>query len=133
MQNELKKLLKYLKIQNIKFIKLSKDSKIDFYHDFFKSIAEIYYPLARKIEEIIKSEEKKVKYYQLYEENSGLYLTDPIYSKKEILERYQELKEKYERLFGKKTFNENYNIQIKIIKEDFYSYKEFLEDDYEEN
>lgn len=69
--------------------------------------------------------------YQLYEENSGLYLTDPIYSKKETLERYEELKEKYERLFGKKTFNENYNILIKVIKEDFCSYEEFLEDDYE--
>lgn len=69
--------------------------------------------------------------YQLYEQNSGLNLTDVIYSKKEILERYKELKEKYERLFGKKTFNENYNIQIKIIKEKFYSYEEFLENNYE--
>lgn len=69
--------------------------------------------------------------YQLYETNSGLNLTDEIYSKKEILERYKELKEKYERLFGKKTFNENYNILIKIIKEDFCSYEDFLENDYE--
>lgn len=69
--------------------------------------------------------------YQLYEQNSGLNLTDPIYSKKEILERYKELKEKYERLFGKKLFTENYNILIKVIKEDFYSYEEFLGDDYE--
>ena len=69
--------------------------------------------------------------YQLYEQNSGLNLTDPIYSKKEILERYKELKEKYERLLGKKTFMENYNILIKVIKEDFYSYEEFLGDDYE--
>lgn len=64
--------------------------------------------------------------YKIYEGNSGVELSDVLYSKDKVIEKYNEIKTKYEKIYRSKTFEKYYDIRIKITKTEVYSYDDFI-------
>ena len=52
--------------------------------------------------------------YKIYEGNSGVELSDVLYSKDKVVEKYKEIKNNYEKWYGSKTFEKYYDMRIKV-------------------
>lgn len=65
--------------------------------------------------------------YKIFEGKIGVELSDALYSKDKVVEKYKEIKTNYEKLYGSKIFEKYYDMRIKVTKTEDYSYDDFIE------